>query len=395
MNIRKLKKEEVDDSIAFSEFSFQYTLTDKEKQARKNSINPNETYVTADDENNIYCKMTLLPLNTYIQGIEVSTGGIAGVATWPEYRRQGHVKRMIQHVLGDMRQKKQIISLLHPFSVPFYRKLGWELYADQKKLSIHKDQLPKELSSEGKVIRIGEDYKILNEIYHQFAINYNGIIKRDEHWWKSNVFLRFEGHICAYYDKSQVAQGYILYRIENRKMFIKELIAVTSDAKEGLWQFISNHDSMVEEVHLTVAPDDQTMFFLDDPKVNQTIYPYFMARIVDVKNFLELYPFDISQVSTVLFHVHDDFCPWNTGTYVVHPKTKNVDFFQHNKEGATCQHNPRRGISCSIQSLTAMLLNYQKPSTLHQFNRISGPIEEIHTLDSMIPNKTPFIYDFF
>ena len=59
-------------------------------------------------------------------------GGIAGVATWPENRRQGHVSTLLKHALQEMKSKGQTLSFLHPFSIPFYRKFGWELYAEYK-----------------------------------------------------------------------------------------------------------------------------------------------------------------------------------------------------------------------------------------------------------------------
>lgn len=61
-------------------------------------------------------------------------GGIAGVATWPENRRGGLVSKLLSKALARMNEEGQVLSCLHPFSVPFYRKFGWELYTDYKNI---------------------------------------------------------------------------------------------------------------------------------------------------------------------------------------------------------------------------------------------------------------------
>ncbi len=51
-------------------------------------------------------------------------GGVAGVATYPEYRRSGYVKELLQHSLQTMKKDGYTVSMLHPFAVSFYRKYG-------------------------------------------------------------------------------------------------------------------------------------------------------------------------------------------------------------------------------------------------------------------------------
>ncbi|MBS4213970.1 GNAT family N-acetyltransferase [Neobacillus rhizophilus] len=72
-------------------------------------------------------KLHIIPLSIYIKDAEWNMGGIAGAATYPEYRRTGYVKSFILESLKQMRDNVQIVSLLHPFDIGFYRKYGWEI----------------------------------------------------------------------------------------------------------------------------------------------------------------------------------------------------------------------------------------------------------------------------
>ncbi len=75
-------------------------------------------------------------------------GGVAGVATYPEYRRSGYVKELLQHSLQTMKKDGYTVSMLHPFAVAFYRKYGWELCANLLVCHMTKSDLVMKKTSE-------------------------------------------------------------------------------------------------------------------------------------------------------------------------------------------------------------------------------------------------------
>ncbi|CAM5379893.1 GNAT family N-acetyltransferase OS=Lysinibacillus sphaericus OX=1421 GN=LS41612_07495 PE=4 SV=1 [Lysinibacillus sphaericus] len=84
----------------------------------------------------------ILPLNMTIHGENYEMGGIGFVATYPEYRQQGIMKKLIIASLKEMRQNGQTISVLAPFSVSFYRYFGWELFFDKLQYTISQSKFP-------------------------------------------------------------------------------------------------------------------------------------------------------------------------------------------------------------------------------------------------------------
>ena len=74
-------------------------------------------------------------------------------------------------------------------------------------------------------------------------------------------------------------------------MLIKEMIYLNSEAKNGIWNFISAHYSMVSEVKGYNYTGEAIAFQFDDSEIKETIQPYYMARIVDVQPFMENYPY--------------------------------------------------------------------------------------------------------
>ncbi|WP_153944832.1 GNAT family N-acetyltransferase, partial [Acinetobacter baumannii] len=66
-----------------------------------------------------------------IFGQTYDMGGLTGVGTYPEYANLGLMNQLMRQALKNMRERKQSISYLYPYSIPFYRRKGWEIISDK------------------------------------------------------------------------------------------------------------------------------------------------------------------------------------------------------------------------------------------------------------------------
>jgi predicted acetyltransferase len=394
VKMRQLTHEDLDQNFALSQFAFQYERTAEELRDLKSRVKTDLIWGHFED-GKLLSKMTIVPFNTYINGKEFAMGGIASVATWPEYRRNGLVAKLLVHGLEVMRKQGQTISFLAPFSFSFYRKYGWEMHGEYKKYSLNVDQLPSFKGSSGRVKRVGQDINLLNRIYSTYASFYNGMLKRSDDWWTHTVFKKNKGTIAVYENAQGEPEGYLMYAVKNSEMTIHEFIHLDHDAYEGLWQFIKNHDSMITKVIYEAPSDDQLHRLLQNPEIKQEVVPYFMTRIVDVAAFLKQYPFQASTyVEECFLHITDEHAPWNNGTFKLAVNSSG----SANVEQTTEEINgmaPEQGIACDIQTLSTMLLGYQRPSFLHRVGRLQGKVENIEIWESLIPRKTTCLLDYF
>lgn len=396
--IRKLKDEELDESISLSEYAFQYKLNEEERNEKLKRLKSEQIwgYFVVGK---LAAKMTIFPMHTCIQGEVFAMGGVASVATWPEYRRKGMVGKLLEHSLKVMKEDGQTISFLHPFSFSFYREYGWETYAEYKAYTLQPSQFPKVKQMAGKVIRADQDWRLLNRIYETYARSYNGMLLRDEDWWRKTVFLKKADQTAVYYNESGEPRGYILYKVENKGMNIHEFIFLNEDARQGLWKFISNHDSMIENVSLSAPVHDQLAFLLPNPKFKQEIIPYSMARIVDVAAFLEKYRFnESSKRQTLQIAVQDRQAPWNHGTFDIQVNEAGeakVNVLSNEKDARSGGHEILPPLSCDIQTFTAMLMGYQRPKFLHDTGRLQGNAADVRRWEALIPHRSTYLTDYF
>jgi predicted acetyltransferase len=391
-DIRLLTEEDYEEAFRLSEYAFQYQLTEEQKEFRKQWMNQQD--ILGDYENGqLTAKAHLLPFKVFIHGQEFNMSGVAGVATWPEYRRKGKVAKLLKAALERMKEKGECLSFLHPFQVNFYRKYGWELFVSYKKLTLENKHLVLLAPTKGRVERISRQdaSQVLNPIYEAYMLKYNGGLKRTPFWWEHYVLTK-ELHAVVYVDEQNEKTGYLLYEMKNRHMNVQEMIALNEEAKRGLWNFICQHDSMAEKVTIITSLDDPLPYLLQEPRITQEIYPYFMARIVDLEKFLKAYPF-VKTERTLFLHVYDEFATWNSAIYQISENGVNV--FRKQKETVSCMHPPKRGLHLDINTAAALLLGYERPLAFYSMGKLKGNEKEVEQLEKMIPQRTTFFIDFF
>lgn len=390
MELRQLRSDEFEISTKLSEYAFQYTLTPEQRESNQKHFKPERFWGIFDGEE-LQAKLTIIPLQVYVHGNKFDMGGIAGVATWPENRRQGHVSTLLKHALQEMKSKGQTLSFLHPFSIPFYRKFGWELYAEYKKYTIPVSKFPRKVEVPGRIVRGVTDIPTLDGMYQAYASRYNGTLVRDEAWWTRFV-LQGDNHSVVYYSAEDKPTGYALYELKDKDLVCDEFVYLNEEARSAIWTFFGNHDSRIEQVTMTMVPgDDQLPFMLPDPRVTQEVVPYFMARIVDLKSLVEQYAFEAHQEAVMTIEVEDSVAPWNAGRWRL---SVNQEGKAELSELPTDQ-GEQADLTTDIQTLSALFTGYKRPQALHAIHRLSGNPKALTQLETMIPAGQTYLMDFF
>ncbi|MGN5651853.1 GNAT family N-acetyltransferase [Bacillus sp. Brlt_9] len=385
MNVIRLKEDKFREALRLSEYAFQYKVDEERLQQQLTKMKESHEIYGIMEGKDLAAKLHLIPFHIYIGKKRFKMGGVAGVATYPEYRRSGYVKELLQHSLQTMKNDGYTVSMLHPFAVSFYRKYGWELCANRLVCHMTKSDLIMKKQVNGTVKRFNKENhpEEVEKIYEIFAERFSGMLVRDEKWWLQAVYDDLTSAI--YYDENKTAAGYMLYKIENYKMTVEEFVPLHNEARNGLWNFICQHDSMIKELEMTVSENEPLLYTLQEPRVKAEIKPYFMGRIVDVEQFLKQYELNWNNVQQeVILHITDSFAPWN-----------NVTVRLANHEITIIEEAMDKGIKLDINALSTIMFGYKRPLELNEIELISGSEEEIQAFENVVPVREAFIYDFF
>ena len=182
MEIKELNEKDYLESMKLSMYAFQYKIPE-ESIATRIELLKRHKVIGVWVNSNLAAKLHIIPYQISINGEEWKMGGVAGVATYPEFRRNGYVKRLIIEALERMHKEEQIVSLLHPFDIGFYRKFGWEIFTENKKLQIVKKDLKFTDAQSGTIKRFTKEthHPDIEAVYAQFSKKYTGCLFVIEH----------------------------------------------------------------------------------------------------------------------------------------------------------------------------------------------------------------------
>ena len=244
------------------------------------------------DRDTLVSQVAVYPMQARIFGRTYAMGGLTGVGTYPEYSNLGLMHKLLEQALTNMRARGQYLSYLYPYSIPYYRRKGWEVVSDKISYVIQDFQLPKARQVPGYVRRVKTDSEALNQTYARFAQHTHGAVLRDELAWNEYWLWDPDDIMAAiYYNEQDQPDGYVIYWIANEVFHIKDMIFNNETARAGLWNFVSAHFSMITRVEGSTYTDEPLAFLLEDASITETISPYYMGRIVDFPQFIAAYPF--------------------------------------------------------------------------------------------------------
>jgi predicted acetyltransferase len=341
------------------------------------------------DGEKLVSQLAVYPFQVNIFGRTFEMGGLTGVGTYPEYANMGLMNKLMRQALADMQLRKQSISYLFPYSIPYYRRRGWEIISDKMTFEVRDVQLPKIKIVPGYVERLDIEHSDVRTVYKLFSSKMHAaMIRNDLAWdeyWRWDVD---ELTAAVYYDHKHQPHGYLLYWISEDVLHIKEMVYMDQEARIGLWNFIGAHFSMVSKVVGNIFMNEPLAFWLEDGDIKETISPYFMARIVDAKQFIEQYPFIATGTNRKLtLKLDDPMLEWNQGTFTL--------YVSGDGQGKFFQSEDPPAVSLDIQTLTTMLLSYKRPSYLAAISRIEGDELAVEVLENIIGRQTPYFSDYY
>lgn len=389
--IRRVLPEEIDTAIKLSEYAFRYRL-EGEVRKQQASFMEDHFILGAFLGGEMVAKTHIIPHHVTIAGREFAMGGIASVATYPEHRRKGLVNRLMEKAVLQMRADRQVLSYLHPFDVSFYRKYGYEMMSSYKNVTVLAHDLKGYGGVKGTIKRGAPEpiVSALSEVYHRYCRKFTGMLVRSDKWWKNTLF---GGSTAALYRNEQgEARGYLLYNIKDKTLNVEEYVYLDEDSRRGLWNFIANHDSMIDKAVITLVLHDEMSFLFRNPEVRTDVVADFMARVILVKEFLEQYT-DGNKGSRLVIGVADDLAEWNSGVYYL--AAGRVEFAPVVAHLVARAAESQGGVNMDIRTFSAALLGVVSCDFLCESGLITGREAALAQFKSSFSIRPSAFLDYF
>jgi predicted acetyltransferase len=340
-----------------------------------------------------------IPYEIRMRSQDFKMYGIAGVATKPEYRNRGIVRDIMLKMFQDMYENHIPISVLFPFKIAFYERLGYKLVNElvyyHFKISDIKYQETDYNMKE--VDRINYD---IRSVYDKAILKFDYIAKRPEiDYWRRHYKWNYK-FIC--YNGDQPV-GYVLIFFPNknatgaegrlqhpeRTIVIREAFWLDQTAKQTIFNFLWAHRDQREYIAGPFPVNEIIIDLLKTPRMlERRIIDNSLLRIIDVKAVLENFTYQVDNFS-ISFKISDEFCPWNNGIFTLASKDKkiNVEF----DETSTISTD----IEIDISYFAQLVVGFRTAKELLEFGFVSINQEKLDLLQQLFPKSNNFFFDFF
>lgn len=331
MITRVLKKEEETEFQKVQSIAFEKEYEEESSEEQNDRIHSKKIGVFHEGEHQL---LGCLQVNEYYcryDGKQVVLGGIGGVATLPQYRRNGVIRHAMEYALQTMYEEGYTFSYLYPFSMQYYRKFGFEAGNMLYEWTIPIKELTGNIAK-GSVEQIfpGDTTSELLEIYHQFYHEYNLSVIREiynEELEKENL-LKKKRYVFLYRNEQGKATGFFVMNKEyegNKKIMqctpsfknYNDFLFLDMDALHGMFSLIKQAFGSHYDFLKIALPSNICMASLvgENNKVECQMSYGGMVRVINVENALSLCK--CKGNGAVCIEITDEMLPQNQGRWNV------------------------------------------------------------------------------
>ena len=396
MDYRKITEQEQQQAIFVVSQAFYYDCAGEYKLLENDKFRYEDYYGAFDDGGKIAAVLQNQPHFMWLDGQSVKSGGIANVASLPEKRRGGHIRKLIKLACDDMYDDGYVMSYLYPFSYQYYRKFGYELCNEIIRMEAAPDEmLPLPFEGHAQQFEPGEsgtDPTDIIAIYEAFSQRYNTMLDRDAWQWERRlehdpVKSKFRTYVI--YDAQGEACAYFTYQYDRKQyetdIEIKDMAWKDTEGMFLMFGFWRRFVGNVKKIIFNVPCETPPSYIWSEPRnYKLSLLGNGMARVINAQKALEIIHKPETSGSFTI-KVEDSFMSQNNKAYKVSWK---------NAKSTVEEITGDCDIVCSAQALAQLVTGFAdiEKAALRDDVVIQSNTD---VLKSVFVRKPIFIADYF
>jgi predicted acetyltransferase len=347
-------------------------------------------YVALQDGKVRACLSFFASERSIIRGKPLKFGGVWGVGTEPQYRKQGMIAALVAESFSRMHEEGVVLSILDPFFPPFYEEFG---YAQAESRVVHTfkhDNLrdvkgPDDISTRI-VDDVGEAKKFLNlqESMARFG-------SRVFYLQKSMEKLITKGHYHIL-ERNGIPVGAIKFWFKKAadwefNLEINPTSYTSIDVLPSIMELVAKYSSNAREVKWHCEPEIPITYFMKDPDDAPVASSgRMMMRVIDFEKYCSSIRVPSHATESIVIELDDQDCNWNTGTYRISPIEGELEAEKVNSEA---------DIVLNSLNLSRVISGRSPATMLRGIGQIECSKETAVNLEALFPNESFVSYQRF
>ena len=351
-----------------------------------------EYLIVVEADGQLVASLLCTPAEARFAGDVVPLSAVGGVATLPEYRRNGYAGMMMQEAVKILYRTGYHTSALWPFSYNYYRKFGWEIGSEHRGYVVPSELASQLAAPDGTRPALEGDLPAISQLVDRFARRYNCVSVRDDLWWSCTIAIRsfkFDGNTdpktsrCPWvHETDGRIDGYVLYNIEEGErayVNVREIVADTPHARRALLSRLAT--AGLPTISFCAPIDDGFLQELPNPRLVKTeIVAGFQFRVINPPAALELRSTDPQLSGRIGFQISD-------------PVLGMFEFDIEAIEGRILRANRRaeERLFMDVQTFAQLYSGYVRPARAAELGRVEATSERaVEFAERLFPDVVPY-----
>ncbi|MFX0045897.1 MAG: enhanced intracellular survival protein Eis [Candidatus Hermodarchaeota archaeon] len=324
-----------------------------------------------------------------IRGSSVKFAAVWGVATEPQHRRKGLIRRLFTVVFPKMREEGHPLSILDPFNRPFYERFGYALAETRMKHILKPNHLklikgPPDISN--RELEDPEEFEVLYEAEKSMA----RFGSRAFHTPRT-LKRMIKSHHFHLLERDGEAVGAVKFAFkgpeDNRELIIGYSPYKTDYVFPAIVELVSQYAVQVQKISWICDTETPVRHFLTEVHDAEShSMGCMMMRVVDFEEYCKQIKVPETSTEPVVLSLIDDYCPWNNGVFRIEPSDGGLGIER-------VESMPE--IELDAHGLSAVVSGHTPPRMLREFGEIMCSAETAANLEAVFPQDAYHSYQRF
>jgi len=264
-----------------------------------------------------------------IRGNPIPFSAVWGVATLPQHRRRGLIRKLFIESFKSMKEKGISFSILAPFYKAYYERFGYSLAENRVK-----HEFPR------KLLRLVKgDERITNReltdiseviIAQEMERSMSRFGSRNFHT-KSTLERMVKGNHFHLFERNNEPVGTVKFNFWKGKEHELDLgVSATTytsiDVFPSIVELVGQYATNATTIKWFCDPQIPVRYYMDDLQDWKTVdWSGMMMRVIDLEGYGASIRVPENATESVVLKLDDEMCPWNQGTYKLIPNSGSLE----------------------------------------------------------------------
>lgn len=287
MIIRKLENTDIEQHNMVSSQSFVWRVNPETDNKLPSAL---VLGAFAEDNKTLMADIEADDFSNFYQGGTLGCAAVGGVASKPEFRRMGAVRRVFDYLFEISPQYGWDISILYPFSTSYYRKFGYETAGHVLSAQLDFAEFSGIERSSSVEIYDGSQLDALLRLYNSIAKKSNLAFCRTNSRYFPDKPYESARYTYIWKNSAGEYRAYATFSV-NRDggcVNVQEIGFLDKEAMLGILGFLRCYDGNQKRICFEKLPLDTPLFetVSNDQKVERRYYNMGAVRILSLENVL-------------------------------------------------------------------------------------------------------------